>query len=140
MKGDKVFLDANIIVYAYDISDKDKHGRAVSILESIWRAETGVVSTQVLQEFFVNATKKIPNPLDIGIAKEIIRDLSKWDVIVNDVEVMLYAIDIHQEYKYSFCDSMIIASAVKGGAAVLLSEDFSDGQVINGVAVRNPFM
>jgi predicted nucleic acid-binding protein len=139
MRGDRVFLDTNIIVYAYDISDKEKHDKAVELLETIWESGAGVISTQVLQEFFVTVTKKIASPLGVTITKEIINDLSKWDIIVNNVAVILNAINIQQEHKFSFWDSMIIASAVKGSAAALLSEDFSDGQIINGVEVRNPF-
>ncbi len=92
-----------------------------------------------MQEFFVILTKKIPNSLDIIIAKEIITDLSKWDVVVNNVEIILDAIDIYEKYKYAFWDSMVIASAIKCGAKVLLSEDFSDGQIIEGIAIKNPF-
>lgn len=139
MRGDKVFLDTNIIVYAYDISDKEKHEKSVEILETIWRSGTGVISTQVLQEFFVSVTKKISKPLDVAIAKEVINDLSKWDVVVNNVQIILDAIDINQEYKYSFWDSMIIASAIGSGAKTLLSEDLSGGQIIKGVAIKNPF-
>ncbi|MBF0557405.1 MAG: PIN domain-containing protein [Nitrospirae bacterium] len=139
MKDDKVFIDTNIIVYAYDISDKEKHYKAVEIIEGLWKSGLGVVSTQVLQEFFFNVTKKIPNPLDVIATREIIKDFLKWDVVVNNGDSVIEAIEIHQKYKYSFWDSLIITSAMRGRANLLLSEDFSDGQIIEGVAIRNPF-
>jgi len=140
MRGDKVFLDTNILVYAHDVSAKHKHEVARNIMSELWRQRRGVLSTQVLQEFFYVATSKIRQLLNAQNAKEVIKFLLKWDIVVNNGSTILDAIDIHQEHKFSFWDSMIIASAVKGGTAELLSEDFSDGQIINGVAIRNPFI
>lgn len=85
------------------------------------------------------ATQKIPKPLDIKLAKEIIRDLLKWTVVINDGESILEAVQILLKYHYSFWDSMIIEAAIKSGASILLTEDFSDGQIINGLTINNPF-
>lgn len=139
MSGDKVFLDTNIIVYAYDKSSGEKHRVAVDIMIELWKSGYGVISTQVLQEFFVIVTGKIPKPLKSNAAKEIINDLLKWEVVINDGESILSAIDIHLKYKYSFWDSMIIDAALKGGAEVLYSEDLMDGQTVNSVTIKNPF-
>ena len=139
MKEHKVFLDTNIIIYAYDSSAGKKHEVAREILTGLWDSGLGVISTQVLQEFFINVTKKIPKPIDIDLAKGIIGDFLKWDVVVNDGESLLDAIDILVEYKYSFWDSMIIQAAVKGGAELLLTEDLEDGKVVKGVKIRNPY-
>lgn len=139
MNGGKVFVDTNIVVYAYDADAKEKHNISSNILKELWHSGLGVISTQVLQEFFVIITKKIASPLDLKTAKEIIGDLSMWDVVVNNVEVILQAIEIHQQYRYLFWDSLIIAAAIRSGAGILLSEDFSDGQVIDGVKLKNPF-
>ena len=140
MIGDKVFLDTNIIIYAYDNSAGDKQIRASEIIDELWSSGLGIVSTQVLQEFFVNVTKKIPKPLDVKSAKEIISDYLKWDVIVNNGEDILEAIEIQSQYKYSFWDSLIICAAKKGGAMLLLTEDLSDGQIINDLTIKNPFL
>lgn len=140
MPDNKVFLDTNILVYAYDVSAKEKHESARDIVLELWDSGLGVLSTQVLQEFFVLATKKIPEPLDSKHAKEIVNDLLAWDVVVNDGQSILDAIDIHSRHKYSFWDSMIVGVAIKGGADILLSEDLSSGQVINGVKIKNPFV
>ncbi len=140
MSGDKIFLDSNILVYAHDVSAEYRHEVSRNIMFELWEQRRGVLSTQVLQEFFSAVTTKITQPLNIQTAKEVIEFLLKWTVVVNDGNSVLAAIDMHQKYKYSFWDSMILASAVKSGAAVLLSEDFSDGRIIDGVAIRNPFI
>jgi len=140
MREGKVFVDTNIIIYAYTVSSEERHKIAVKIIEELWQSGLGAISMQVLQEFFTAVTSKIPNPLDLKSAKEIIKDLLRWEVIINDGESILEAIDIHQRHKYSFWDSMIIQAAIKGNATVLLSEDLSDGQVINGLRIKNPFV
>ena len=139
MPEGKVFLDTNIIIYAFDITAGDKHNAAGELMIILWDSGLGVISTQVLQEFFVNVTQKIPEPLDIGSAKEIVNDLLKWEVVVNDGETILNAIELHEKYKYSFWDSMIIEAAIKGRCATLLSEDLTDRQTIEGVTIQNPF-
>ena len=139
MQEDKIFIDTNIIIYAYDVTAGNKHKVAGNILTELWNSGMGVISTQVLQEFFVNVIQKIPRPLDKKLAKEIVRDFLKWNVVVNNGDSILDAIDICVKYGCSFWDSMIIEAAIKGGAAVLMSEDLQDGQVISGVIIRNPF-
>ena len=139
MTEDKVFLDTNIIIYAYDLTAGEKHKIAKKIVLDLWNSGLGIISTQVLQEFFVIATQKIPKSLDIKIAKEIMRDLLKWNVVANDGESILEAVNILLRYHYSFWDSMIIEAAVKSGAGMLLTEDLSDGQIISGVTIKNPF-
>ncbi|MBN1831488.1 MAG: PIN domain-containing protein [Deltaproteobacteria bacterium] len=139
MPDDKTFVDTNIIIYAYDVTAGKKHEAAENILADLWNSGLGVISTQVLQEFFVNVVQKIPNPIDKKQAKEIIRDFLKWHVVVNTGESIIEAINISQKFNYSFWDSMIIEAAIAGGAGVLLSEDLQDGQIINDVNIMNPF-
>ncbi len=140
MNGDKVFLDTNVIVYAYDKSAGEKHRVAVDIMIDLWQTGSGVISTQVLQEFFVITTKKIPNPLKVNVVKEIINDLLVWDVVLNDGKSVLSVINMLLKYKYSFWNSMIINAALKGGAAILYSEDMTHGQKINELTIQNPFL
>jgi predicted nucleic acid-binding protein len=139
MPEDKTFLDTNIIIYAYDVTAGKKQKVARDILADLWNSGLGVVSTQVLQELFVNVVQKIPKPMEKQQAKKIIRDFLKWHVVVNTGDSIIEAIDICLKSGYSFWDSMIIQAALTGGAAVLISEDFQDGQRINGVTIRNPF-
>ena len=124
MKGDRIFVDTNVLVYAYDRSAGEKHKKAMEIMESLWDSYNGIVSSQVLQEFFVSVTRKIVKPLDAFTTREIVKDLLKWKTIVVDGGMILDAIDINSRYRYSFWDSVIIASAIEGGASIILSEDF----------------
>jgi predicted nucleic acid-binding protein len=140
MKDGKVFVDTNIIVYAYDVSAGEKHHKAVEIMKDIWSTGYGIISSQVLQEFFVNVTGKIPKPLNVPTAKEIVKDLLKWKTVSINGELILEAIDIHNEHKFSFWDSAIIAAAIEGGAGILLSEDLTDKHKIRGVVIKNPFI
>ena len=139
MSGDKVFVDTNIIVYSYDRDAGKKYQIASKLVKDLWHSGLGVLSTQVLQEFFVTVTNKISSPLDIAKVRGIVKNLSKWNIVINDVNTILTAIEIHDEHKFSFWDSMIIASAVNGGATTLLSEDLSDNQAIEGLTISNPF-
>ncbi len=81
MKGDKVFLDTNLLLYAYDAGSPAKHAVAVRILEDLWKSGNGILSTQILQEFFVNVTKKIPKPLSVAVGREIVEDFLKWKIV-----------------------------------------------------------
>jgi predicted nucleic acid-binding protein len=139
MKEVKVFVDTNIIVYAYDVSAGEKHSKALEIMKDLWGTGNGITSTQVLQEFFVSVTGKIAKPLSIITAKEIVKDFLKWKTVIINGEIILEAIDIHNERRYSFWDSLIIASAIAGGAETLLSEDLSDKHKIKGIVIKNPF-
>jgi len=140
MPENKTFIDTNIIIYAYDVTAGKKHKTAGNILADLWNSGLGVISTQVLQEFFVNVVQKIPKPIDKQQAREIVKDFLKWHVVVNTGDSIVEAIDICLKFGYSFWDSMIIEAAIKGGAAVIVSEDLQDGQVVSGVTIRNPFI
>jgi predicted nucleic acid-binding protein len=140
MPENKTFIDTNIIIYAYDVTAGKKHKTAGNILADLWNSGLGVISTQVLQEFFVNVVQKIPKPIDKQQAREIVKDFLKWHVVVNNGDSIVEAIDICLKFGYSFWDSMIIEAAIKGGAAVIVSEDLQDGQVVSGVTIRNPFI
>jgi predicted nucleic acid-binding protein len=139
MSGNRCFLDTNILVYAFDASAGQKYEVAKNIVIDLWNTKEGVLSTQVLQEFFVSITRKIPKPMDVMSAKEIISDFLKWNIVINDENSLLEAIDIHIRYSYSFWDSLVIHAAVRSGAVLLLTEDLIDSQIINGVSIKNPF-
>jgi predicted nucleic acid-binding protein len=84
MPGDKCFLDTNILVYAFDVSAGQKHEVAKRIVIDLWNTKDGILSTQVLQEFFVSVTKKIPKPINARLAREIVSDFLKWNIVIND--------------------------------------------------------
>ncbi len=136
---DKVFLDTNILVYAHDRSSGDKYAVAREIMDYLWESRRGVISVQVLQEFFVCVTQKILKPLLIKNARIILEYLSTWDVVANDKYITIKAIDIQERYRFSFWDSMIIQAAIQGQARILLSEDLPDGQVVKDLKILNPF-
>ena len=140
MKEDKVFLDTNILVYAYDVSSGSKHDVARNIVADLWNLRTGVLSIQVLQELFVTVTKKIPKPLDVKTTRDIVRDFLLWEVVDNDGELMMAAMDVQMKYHYAFWDSLIIAAAIKSGASILITEDLNNGRIIEGVLIKNPFV
>ncbi len=135
----RIFLDTNILVYAHDVSAGRKHEIARELMVDLWNSHTGVLSTQVLQEFFVNVICKIPKPLGAKLVKGIISDLLNWEIVLNDAESILRAVDIHLQYQYSFWDALIIEAALKGCARWLFSEDLSHGQIIEGLEIKNPF-
>jgi predicted nucleic acid-binding protein len=97
------------------------------------------LSTQVLQEFFVSVTRKIPNPINEQHAINIVRDFLRWEIVVNDGDSILEAASLVSRYRFSFWDCLIIQAALKSGCNILLSEDLSDSQVIESLQIRNPF-
>ena len=136
---DRIFLDTNIIVYAHDRSSGDKHAVAREIMDYLWESRRGVISVQVLQEFYVCITNKILKPLSLKNAKLILEYLSTWDVVANDKYLTLKAIDIQERYRFSFWDSLIIQAAIQGQTRILFSEDLPDGQAVMDMKILNPF-
>lgn len=140
MSADRQFVDTNILVYAHDVTAGDKHSRARELIEELWQTRGGCVSVQVLQEFFVTTTRKIPRPLHAQAAARIIDDLAHWHVHAPAAGDVLAAIDIHHRTGASFWDAMIVHSAKELGCGTLHSEDLNPGQDYAGVRVRNPFL
>ena len=138
MREPRVFLDTNILVYAHDISAGEKHDVSKEKISGLWESGLGVLSTQVLQEFYVVVTSKLPKTIPCDVAKNIVADLLKWEVVVNDGESIMRAIDIERRYGYSFWDSMIIGAALDGQADVLFTEDLKHGQTL-GVGLEGVF-
>ena len=135
----KAFVDTNILVYAYDRGAGDRHEKALRLIEQLWHKGNGILSTQVLQEFYVNVRRKAQRPVTAEQARALISDYLAWNPIVNDGAAMLVAIDLEKRYQLSFWDSLIVAAAQKGGASVIYSEDFNHGQKFGSVEVLNPF-
>mgnify|MGYP001826005903 CR=1 FL=1 len=136
---DRIFIDSNVLVYAHDLDADEKHQRAVEIVSNLWGNQNGVISTQVLQEFYVNVTRKIPRPQARSKAREIVRNYSLWQMVIIDSTDVIRASELEEANRISFWDALIIVSAAKGGAATLLSEDLNAGQKIAGVLIDNPF-
>jgi len=140
MSGNRTFVDTNVLVYAHDVTAGDKHDRARALLEELWDTREGCISVQVLQEFFVTTTRKIPKPLDALAAAQVISDLARWHVHAPTAADVLAAIDSHRRTGASFWDAMILRSAQELGCPILYSEDLNAGQAYAAVRVSNPFL
>ena len=138
--SDKYFVDTNILLYAHDVTAGAKHDRARALVEELWRTRSGVLSTQVLQELCVNLRRKAGRPLDVKTTREIVTDYLSWEVVVNTGESVLEALEIENRYGISFWDALVIQAAESSGAAVLYSEDLSDGQTYGSVRIVNPLV
>ncbi len=135
----KVFLDTNVLVYAHDLDAGNKHHIARNIVKDLWEKRNGVLNTQVLQEFYINVTKKIPNPILPLEAKEIIRSYMCWDIKENLRMSIIRASELEEKYHISFWDALIVVAAYKAKFDKILTEDLNSGQIIEGILVENPF-
>lgn len=132
------FIDTNILVYAHDSAAGDKHTKAKAILRDCWENESGFMSTQVLEEFYVTVTHKLTKVLPKAKAREIIQDYTAWSVYQPTAEDIISASELEEKYQLSFWDALIVISAQNSGTAILFSEDIQDGQQIGKVKISNP--
>jgi predicted nucleic acid-binding protein len=137
--SDKTFVDTNVLIYAHDIDAGTKHEIAKAILRDLWSERTGVLSLQVLQEFYVNVTRKITVPLSKDSARLVVSSYGIWCTETTLAEIAS-AFRIEDESGVSFWDALILSSAAKSGATRILSEDLNAGQRIAGIKVENPFV
>jgi predicted nucleic acid-binding protein len=133
----RCFVDTNVLLYADDDSAGRKRDRARELIREVMSDGTGVLSLQVLQEYFAVATKKLKIPAD-G-ARQRIELLSRLDVVILSVEDLLSAVDLHRLHKFSIWDSLVVRAALNGGCRVLYSEDLQDGRRLDGLEIVNPF-
>lgn len=138
-RGAITFVDTNVLVYAHDASEPAKQLAARQCLDRLWAMGTGALSTQVLQEFYVVATGKGSPAMRPADAREIVRLYSAWPVVTVDPVLILTASELHERRSMSFWDALIVAAAQRAGADEILTEDLSDGEVIDGVRIVNPF-
>jgi predicted nucleic acid-binding protein len=132
----KVFLDTNIFVYSLDQSDSTKRKKCRNLIKSLTDENSGVISTQVLQEFYVAATAKLgADPL---LVKDIIRSLERLETVVVSPMLIKEAIDCSLINRLSFWDALIVVAAESAHCEILWTEDLNHGQVIRGVLIENP--
>jgi predicted nucleic acid-binding protein len=136
---EKTFVDSNILIYAHDLDAKEKRIAAEALLRELWANRSGVLSPQVLQEFYVNATRKLSKPLPRVTARLIVEKYALWCIDTTAAEVQM-AFRIEDEARINFWDALICASALKSGAKVIFSEDMNSGQSIAGIRIENPFI
>jgi predicted nucleic acid-binding protein len=152
------FFDTNVLVYIFDASQPTKQARALQVLTEAINLGLALLSTQVLQEFFVTVTRKLPAPMTEDQAVRAVRDLARLPLVQVDREMILDAIEVTRRYRLilsccaprrlvcsvplrsAWCwDSLIVEAALRGGATILYSEDLQPGQTIKSVTVENPF-
>lgn len=135
-----VFVDTNILVYAHDLDAGEKRRTAAARLERLWDDQAGTLSVQVLQEFFVNATRKIAKPVTAAQAREVIRLYRPWVRQDTSADTVVRATEIAELARLSFWDGLIVAAAEEVGCEELLSEDMGHGQEVVAVRIVNPFV
>lgn len=135
----KTFVDSNVLIYAHDLDAGTKNRIANSLLRQLWEYRTGVLSVQVLQEFYANITHKVAKPLSQTEARMVVDEYSGWcsETTPSDIAT---AFRIEDEARIGFWDALIVASALKRGATRILSEDLNAGQRIAGIVIENPFV
>lgn len=135
--AERVFVDTNVVLYADDLDAGDKREKAQSLLYELYVDGNGVISTQVLQEFFVASTRKLGVPADVARRK--VELLSRLDVVSIRPALILDAIDLHRLHSLSFWDALIVRAAAASGCQRLFTEDMQPGRTIAGVKIENPF-
>jgi predicted nucleic acid-binding protein len=136
--SDRSFFDTNVLVYTDDRAVPAKQRRAIELVAGHRRAGTGVLSSQVLQEYFVTVTRKLR--VDAKIARRKVELLAEFDLVVPDLDDILAAIDLHRLHGFSFWDALVLRAAKESACTTLYSEDLQAGRVIDGVQIVNPFI
>jgi predicted nucleic acid-binding protein len=138
--GGLTFVDTNVLIYAHDRSGSRKQPMAQTLLEGLWASRTGAVSTQILQEFYVVATRKFDPPMSRRAAREIVALYAAWPVVQVDLALILTASQLEERHKLSFWDALVVEAARRAGATRLVTEDLQGGLLIGGVRIENPFI
>jgi predicted nucleic acid-binding protein len=134
-----VFVDTNVLVYARDAQDVEKHRRAVDWMRFLWQTRRGRVSAQVLNEFFVTVTRKLPQPLTHAAARDEVRDLMAWAPEPVDDELIERAWVVASTWQLTHWDALVVAAAQRAGCTYLLTEDLQTAQRIGELQVLSPF-
>lgn len=132
-----VFVDTNVLLYALDDADRAKQEAARLWRAEMWKSQRGRTSFQVLEEFYAKVVKKWPDVQEQARAE--VRDLLAWQPVKIDGGMIEQAWKIQDRYKFSFWDSLIVASAKAASCKYLLTEDLQDNQVVDGIRVVSPF-
>lgn len=136
---DLVFVDSNVLVYRRDASEKTKQPQAAAWIEHLWRARTGRLSVQVLEEYYQVVTRRLKPGLPVHEARQEVRELTTWRPVPMDAEVVSGAWEIEDRFGFSFWDALIVSAALRAGCSRLLTEDLQAGLDLDGVLVVDPF-
>lgn len=138
--SDKVFFDTNVLVYAFDKSEPEKSTIAKKLIRDFGSKGNLVLSTQVLQEFYVTVTKPKKLMLAKEMAEDIVNDFAEFPLVQVDKEIVSRAMKRHQSNAFSFWDSLIVETVLQSDCSTLLSEDMQNGLIIDSLTINNPFM
>lgn len=134
----RTFIDTNILLYAIDRADPAKQETAIRLIETHAKSRSGIISTQVLQEFHSAATRKLG--IDPTVSRQHLRDFRVFDIVQITPDLIETGIDTSLLHQTSFWDGLILAAASAANATELLTEDLNHNQTIEGVTIRNPFL
>jgi predicted nucleic acid-binding protein len=134
----RTFLDSNVLLYTDDQANPGKQKRAIQILTELRQLRSGVISLQVLQEYFVIATRKYGVGHDD--ARQKIELFAAFEVVEPGLGDVFAAIDLHRLRRLSYWDALIVQTAKRAGCPILFSEDMQHGQIIDGIRIVNPFI
>jgi predicted nucleic acid-binding protein len=134
-----IFVDTSVLVHAHDLDSGLKRAIAEHVLKQLWQDETGVLSTQVLQELYAALTSGIASPVPRRAARDLIHAYSVWPVVTLDAADVQAASDFEERYRVGFRDAMIVVAARKSGATLLLSDTLQPYRPITGLELQNPF-
>lgn len=134
-----VFVDTNVLIYSEDGARPDKQRAAIDWLDVLWTRRCGRLSSQVLNEFYVNVTKKIRPPMPAGDARAEVRRYQRWNPWQIDHATVEAAWAVESRYQLSYWDALIVAAAQAQGCVLLLSEDMQHEQQIDKLQIINPF-
>jgi len=135
----RTFVDTNIVLYGYDQREPEKSAIAREILSDLWRSREGLLSTQVLQELYVNLTRKLRVVVPRSTARALVGRYGRWPVHTITTGDVLEAADLEERHSLSFWDALIVVAAIRSGAERILSEDLQHDRTIGGVRIENPF-
>ncbi|OGN85652.1 MAG: hypothetical protein A2X23_12825 [Chloroflexi bacterium GWC2_73_18] len=133
------FVDTNVLVYAHDRSETRKQPLAQALLEGLWASRTGTVSTQILSEFYVVATRRFDPPMSRRAAREVVALYGTWPLVQVDLPLILAASQLEERHRLSFWDALVVEAGRRAGATRLVTEDLPGARRIGGVRIENPF-
>jgi predicted nucleic acid-binding protein len=142
MRGDNRLIDTNILVYAYDVSERAKRHVARAVLDEVWDQGGGVLTLQNLSEFVVAVTRKVEHPIALSSARTILADIlrsGRWLVIDRQAQTIMAAIELVERTGAPYWDALIAASMLEHGITTIVTENERDFKKIHGLTVINPF-
>jgi predicted nucleic acid-binding protein len=137
--AEKIFVDTPVLLHAHDLDSGLKRAIAEQVLKQLWHDETGVLSTQVLQELYAGLTEGLASPVPRRAARDLVHAYSVWPVVTLDGADVLAASELEERYRVPFRAALIIAAARKSGATLILSDALQPHRPIAGLELQNPF-